>query len=145
MQELREKFQEAQAEVQRRRRRRRPGRRRTHKHRLTRRKPMKKPRGRIGEASRPGPKVDHRNTPSPERPPKIILSSAPPRVRLVGKRSRQVYLRAYDSKDDAPVPKQEKASGSTGQDRIEIEDQRPDVQHKRSRSQDPVAYFLDNA
>ncbi len=83
---------------------------------------MKKPRGRIGEASHPGPRIDHRSAPSLERPTKVKLSSVAPCLELVEKRSR--------AKDDAPVAKQEKVSGSGGQGKIEIEDEQPGVKRE---------------
>ena len=75
------------------------------------------------------------------------MSSVPPRVRLVEKHSREVYLKENVLRGDMPVPEQEKASGSGGQDKIEIEDEQPGVKPAKGRSwsEDPVALFRANA
>ncbi len=62
------------------------------------------------------------------------MNSAPPHIRLVTKRSRGVYLKDNDLKDDAPVPKQERASGNGGQDTIAIESEQPGVKRTKGRA-----------
>ena len=102
--ELLSHLEQAQDQVLRRRQQ-RARRRKERKQRLLRRKPLKKPRGRIGEASPPGPVVTHCNSPS-RSPPKertVKLQKAATVACTLGNGAGR--KRSLEAPDAPPVPR----------------------------------------